>query len=94
MVNHFIGKNPLLLRRLSQQSSNASEVKLDEQAQLLKRFCPGDRVECLYRGRGRRWYKGTVKRALSDNRSDIAYDDGDTGKPIENITDLASEPCW
>ncbi|EJK74385.1 hypothetical protein THAOC_03938 [Thalassiosira oceanica] len=79
-------QKPLRMRmRLSQSaSSNASEVKLDEQVRLLKRFEPGDRVEAKFRGRGRQWYKGTVKRALGDNRFDISYDDGDVDKALSN----------
>eukprot|EP00903_Cladosiphon_okamuranus_P006300 g6178.t1 len=37
----------------------------------------GDRVEARYRGRGTKFYKGTVSRVNSDGTLDVDYDDGE-----------------
>lgn len=51
---------------------------------------PGDHVEAKYRGRGRRYYKGTIKNVLPGDRYDVDYEDGDKdrGLSIEFIRRL------
>lgn len=41
-------------------------------------FQSGDRVRARYKGKGKRWYKGTIVRVRDDSTYDIDYDDGDT----------------
>ena len=41
-------------------------------------FQSGDRVRARYKGKGKRWYKGTIVGVLDDSTYDIDYDDGDT----------------
>ena len=55
---------------------------------------PGDRVEGKYRGRGRRYYKGTIKNVLPGDRYDVDYEDGDKdrGLAIEFIRRLPAAP--
>ena len=42
----------------------------------------GERVEAKYRGKGRRFYPGTIKLVLEGDRYDIDYDDGDRDKAL------------
>ncbi len=53
-------------------------------------FSRGDKVEARYRGRGTKFYKGTVSRVNSDDTLDIAYDDGDKeiGIATEHVNSL------
>jgi hypothetical protein len=37
----------------------------------------GDKVECLYKGKGTKWFSGKVSRVNRDGTFDIRYDDGD-----------------
>ncbi len=42
------------------------------------KFEEGDKIEGLYRGRGSKWYSGTITRVNRDGTYDIRYDDGDS----------------
>lgn len=37
----------------------------------------GDKVECLYKGKGTKWFSGKITRVNRDGTCDIKYDDGD-----------------
>ena len=46
----------------------------------------GDRVEAKYRGRGRRWYKGTIVNILQNgDLYDVDYDDGDRDRSLSEV---------
>ncbi|CAN0096130.1 unnamed protein product, partial [Ectocarpus fasciculatus] len=53
-------------------------------------FTRGDRVEARYRGRGTKFYKGTISRVNSDDTVDVAYDDGEKeiGIATEHVRSL------
>lgn len=42
----------------------------------------GDRVEAKFRGRGSRYYQGTVKNVTPEGKYDIDYDDGDRDRKL------------
>merc|ERR1719502_31860 len=47
------------------------------------KFKEGDRVECKYNGKGKKYYPGRIE---SDNKNgcyDVVYDDGDIDKDLE-----------
>ena len=45
----------------------------------------GDRVEAKYRGRGRRWYKGTIVKIQNGDLYDVDYDDGDRDRSLSEV---------
>ena len=45
-------------------------------------FSKGQRVMARYRGRGKRWYKGSIAECLSKNEFTIHYDDGDRDRSL------------
>ena len=45
-------------------------------------FQSGDRVRARYKGKGKRWYKGTIVGVLDDSTYDIDYDDGDSDRAL------------
>ncbi|CAM9280710.1 unnamed protein product [Ectocarpus sp. 6 AP-2014] len=53
-------------------------------------FTRGDRVEARYRGRGTKFYKGTISRVNSNDTVDVAYDDGEKeiGIATEHVRSL------
>mmetsp|Transcript_16789 Transcript_16789/g.35319 ORF Transcript_16789/g.35319 Transcript_16789/m.35319 type:complete len:465 (+) Transcript_16789:138-1532(+) len=53
--------------RISNSSSDSDEIP----------YQIGDRVEAKYRGKGRRYYKGTIVGVQSEGLYNIKYDDGD-----------------
>ncbi len=38
----------------------------------------GDKIECLYKGKGTKWFPGKITRVNRDGTFDIRYDDGDS----------------
>ena len=67
-----------------------SEICIGEETKALA-FLPcglkvGDRVEAKYRGRGRRWYKGTIVNILQNgDLYDVDYDDGDRDRSLSEV---------
>ena len=41
-------------------------------------FEEGDKIECLYKGKGTKWFSGKISRMNRDGTYDIRYDDGDS----------------
>ncbi len=41
-------------------------------------FEDGDKIECLYKGKGTKWFSGKITRVNRDGTYDIRYDDGDS----------------
>ena len=64
-----------------------SEISIGEETNALLQLKVGDRVEAKYRGRGRRWYKGTIVNILQKNGDlyDIDYDDGDRDRSLSGV---------
>lgn len=60
--------------------NNSSSSAVEEE----QPYRVGDRVEAKYRGKGRRYYLGTIKAVLPGevDRYDVDYDDGDTDKGL------------
>ena len=65
--------------RLELLEGVTQEIK---QHQDKSRFQRGDRVRARYKGKGKRWYKGTIVRVRDDSTYDIDYDDGDTDQAL------------
>jgi hypothetical protein len=57
-----------LIRSLETASQSGSSPGFDE----------GDKVECLYKGKGTKWFSGKVSRVNRDGSFEIKYDDGDS----------------
>jgi hypothetical protein len=66
-----------LIRSLETASQSGSSPGFDE----------GDKVECLYKGKGTKWFSGKISRVNRDGTFDIKYDDGDSesGALVSNI---------
>ena len=66
-----------------------SEICIGEETKALALPCGlkvGDRVEAKYRGRGRRWYKGTIVNILQNgDLYDVDYDDGDRDRSLSEV---------
>ena len=69
------------------KSSVPSEICIGEETKsLATQLKVGDRVEAKYRGRGRRWYKGTIVKILQSNGLyDVDYDDGDRDRSLSEV---------
>jgi hypothetical protein len=50
---------------------------VEDAHELSSTFEEGDKVECLYKGKGTKWFSGKVTRVNRDDSYDIKYDDGD-----------------
>lgn len=59
--------------------SGASENKISSSNDVLS---IGDRVEAKFRGRGSRYYQGTIKNVTPEGKYDIDYDDGDRDRKL------------
>jgi ribosomal protein L27 len=64
-----VGANPLNVRFKDAQSRPAMST-----------FNEGDRIEALFKGKGTKWFPGTILSANRDSTFDIRYDDGDLEK--------------
>ena len=61
-----------------------SEICIGEETKALQ-LKVGDRVEAKYRGRGRRWYKGTIVNIQNGDLYDVDYDDGDRDRSLSEV---------
>jgi hypothetical protein len=55
----------------------ADTIGRDDRERSAIRFSEGDKIEALYKGRGTKWFKGSISRVNHDGTYDIRYDDGD-----------------
>jgi hypothetical protein len=46
-------------------------------------YLVGDKVEALYKGKGTKWYSGTITRVNINGTYDIKYDDGGYKSPTK-----------
>jgi len=60
------------------QETNTSKISMLDKSV----FQSGDRVRARYKGKGKRWYKGTIVGVLDDSTYDIDYDDGDSDRAL------------
>jgi len=69
------------------KSSVPSEICIGEETKSLPllQLKVGDRVEAKYRGRGRRWYKGTIVKIQNGDLYDVDYDDGDRDRSLPEV---------
>ena len=56
-------------------------IDIHETNNAIRAFTVGQKVEARYRGRGRRWYKGTIV-GQENGAYDIDYDDGDKDRSL------------
>ena len=82
------------------KESVVATAKGDDSAPTKAVFSRGQRVTARYRGRGKRWYKGTIAECFeSKNEYSIQYDDGDRDRslsaefirPIDNTSEVLQE---
>lgn len=68
-------------------SRSDSSEKLPTETEKKITFKSGDKVEAKCRGKGSRWYRGTISRMRNNGTYDVDYDDGDRdlGLPFDKI---------
>ena len=59
-------------------SPSRSAMRYDEASAQGGEFEDGDKIECLYKGKGTKWFSGKISRVNRDGTYDIRYDDGDS----------------
>ena len=84
----------------AKESAVATAKPTDDSAPSQPVFSKGQRVKARYRGRGKRWYKGTISECFeSKNEYSIHYDDGDRDRrlsaefirPIDNTSEVLQD---
>lgn len=83
-------------RRLHEDNKRRESVDVEKDSDFAddtgRAFQIGDRIEALFHGKGRRWYKGKVVGVHDDGSYDIDYDDGDKDRGLSGIHVRARVP--
>ncbi|KAL9187745.1 hypothetical protein ACHAXT_006123 [Thalassiosira profunda] len=96
-----VSKSPKSARLEAEKPlGDATPAKETAQEEAVVCFAIGQPIEARYKGRGRRWYKGTISECLPDGTYNITYRDGDKDvglrakyiRALENASAEASPP--